>query len=64
MPPPAPSLSSPTAPLPEDVSASVRALVRALARQAAAEVFVAVRAALTEEPHDAPAKSIPRPDQR
>ena len=33
---------------------ALRALVRALARQAAAEMFAGVRAALNEEPTDAP----------
>ncbi len=32
----------------------LRALVRALARQAAAEIFAGARAALNEEPTDAP----------
>jgi hypothetical protein len=34
--------------------AALRALVRALARQAAAEIFAGARAALNEEPTDAP----------
>jgi hypothetical protein len=34
--------------------AALRALVRALARQAAAEIFAGARAALNEEPTNAP----------